>query len=157
MIGTVGSWSPTLSTVGIPTNPDPSNGETWGSYVATSSINPTNWTRAYARSAYLDPLPPRSNLAVLTGQTVTRIIFSGNASQGQNLTATQVEYSSGSGAAKKTVNVGKEVLLTGGAVGSPQILMLSGVGPLDVLDGANVGVELELPGVGHHLMDHLVR
>jgi len=67
------------------------------------------------------------------------------------------EYASAEGAAKKTVNVGKEVILAGGAVGSPQILMLSGVGPQDVLNAANVPVNLVLPGVGQHLQDHLVR
>jgi choline dehydrogenase-like flavoprotein len=88
--------------------------------------------------------------------TVTRIIFSGDSTQG-NLTATQVEYSTADGAPKKTVNVGKEVILAGGAVGSPQILMLSGVGPQDVLKAAGVNVSLVLPGVGNHLQDHLVR
>lgn len=155
MLPTVGSWSPTLQAVGIPTSPNPSAGQTWGSFVATSSINPSNWTRSYARSAYLDPLPPRSNLAVLTGSTVTRLIFSGDSSQG-NLVATQVEYASAAGAPKKTVKVGKEAILTGGAVGSPQILMLSGVGPQDVLKAAKVNMKLNLPGVGHHLQDHLV-
>ena len=156
MVPAVGDWSPTLESVGIPTNSDASGGETYGNFVATSAINPSNWTRSYARAAYLDPLPPRPNLSVLPSNTVTRIIFSGNSSQG-NLTATQVEYASAEGAAKKTVNVGKEVILAGGAVGSPQILMLSGVGPQDVLNAANVPVNLVLPGVGQHLQDHLVR
>jgi choline dehydrogenase len=156
MIPTVGDWSPTLETAGIPTNPDPSGGQTWGNFVATSSINPSNWTRSYARAAYLDPLPPRPNLSVLPMSTVTRLIFSGNSSTG-NLTATQVEYASAAGVARKTVNVGKEVILTGGAVGSPQMLMLSGVGPPDVLKAADVDVNLALPGVGQHLQDHLVR
>jgi choline dehydrogenase-like flavoprotein len=152
----VADWSTTLEAVGIPMNSDPSGGETAGSFIATSSINPNNWTRSYARAAYLDPLPPRPNLSVLPMNTVTRIIFSGNSSQG-NLTATQVEYASADGAMKKTVNVNKEVILTGGAVGSPQMLMLSGVGPEDVLEAAGVDVNLVLPGVGHHLQDHLVR
>lgn len=155
MFPIVGNWSDTLSAVGVDPSPDSAGGQSWGSYVATSAINPSNWTRSYARSAYLDPLPPRANLAVLTGNTVTRLIFS-NSTAGGNLTATQVEYANGAGATLKTVNVGKEVILAGGAVGSPQILMLSGVGPEDVLKGAGVDVNLVLPGVGHHLQDHLV-
>src|ERR1700691_4957102 len=154
MLSTVGDWSPTLEAVGVPVSSDASGGESWGSFVATSSINPGNWTRSYARSAYLDPLPPRPNLSVLPMNTVTRIIFSGNSSDG-NLTATQVEYATADGATKNTVNVGKEVILAAGAVGSPQVLMLSGVGPQDVLDAANVEANLILPGVGHHLQDHL--
>lgn len=156
MYPVVGNWSSTLSAVGVPPSPDSAGGQAWGSYIATSSINPANWTRSYARSAYLDPLPPRANLAVLTGNTVTRLIFSGNSAGGGNLTATQVEYASGASAVRKTVNVGKEVILAGGAVGSPQILMLSGVGPQGVLTFAGVNASLVLPGVGHHLQDHLV-
>ncbi|KZP19682.1 GMC oxidoreductase, partial [Athelia psychrophila] len=155
MYPVVGNWSSTLSAVGVPPSPDAAGGQAWGSYIATSSINPANWTRSYARSAYLDPLPPRANLAVLTGNTVTRLIFSGNSAGGGNLTATQVEYASGASAVRKTVNVGKEVILAGGAVGSPQILMLSGVGPQGVLTFAGVNASLVLPGVGHHLQDHL--
>jgi choline dehydrogenase len=156
MVAAVGDWSPTLEAVGVPTTSDASGGQTYGSFVATSAINPSNWTRSYARAAYLDSLPNRPNLAVLPMNTVTRIIFSGNSSDG-SLIASQVEYATAAGAAKKTVNVNKEVILTGGAIGSPQILMLSGVGPPDVLQAAGVPVNLPLPGVGQHLQDHLVR
>jgi choline dehydrogenase-like flavoprotein len=52
--------------------------------------------------------------------------------------------------------VNKEVLLSGGVVGSPQILMLSGVGPKDVLDAAGITVRVDLPGVGQHIQEHLV-
>jgi choline dehydrogenase len=155
MVPPVGDWSPTLEAVGVPTNSDASGGETYGNFVATSAINPSNWTRSYARAAYLDSLPNRPNLAVLPLNTVTRVIFSGNSSDG-SLTASQVEYASASGAPRKTVNVNKEVILTGGAIGSPQMLMLSGVGPPDVLQAAGVPVTLPLPGVGQHLQDHLV-
>jgi choline dehydrogenase-like flavoprotein len=68
-----------------------------------------------------------------------------------------VEYSPDGGATKLTVNVNKEVILAGGTVGSPAVLLYSGVGPKDVLDAAGVDVVSELPGVGHHLQDHLVR
>ena len=56
-----------------------------------------------------------------------------------------------------TVKVNKEVILSGGAVGSPHVLLHSGVGPKDVLTGAGVPVQIELPGVGQHLQDHIVR
>jgi choline dehydrogenase-like flavoprotein len=67
-----------------------------------------------------------------------------------------VEYASNSSAPRKTIKVNKEVILTGGALGSPMILMHSGVGPKDVLDAASVPVRLELPGVGQNLQDHMV-
>ncbi|OBZ73613.1 Pyranose dehydrogenase 1 [Grifola frondosa] len=72
-----------------------------------------------------------------------------------NLTATAVEYASSSGAARQTVNVNKEVILAGGSIGSPHVLLLSGVGPTDVLQAAGVPVQVALPGVGQHLQDHI--
>lgn len=55
------------------------------------------------------------------------------------------------------MTVNKEVILAGGAIGSPHVLMHSGIGPKDVLTAAGVDVVLELPGVGQHLQDHIVR
>ncbi len=136
-------------------NDDAYNGDTYGAFIATSSINLSNWTRSYARSAYIDSLPLRANLAILPNATVTRIIF--DSSNSNNLTATGVEWAAYSGAAKQTVSVKKEVILAGGAVGSPHVLMLSGVGPKDVLQAAGVAVQVDLPGVGQHLQDHIVR
>lgn len=154
MVPIVGDWIPTLAAVGVPATNDAYSGSGWGAFIATSAINPKNWTRSYARSAYIDPLPPRANLDIVPNQLVTRIIF-GEGSAG-NWTATQVEYSSG-GSQRKTVGVNKEVLLTAGAVGSPHVLMHSGIGPSDVLKNAGVKMLAELPGVGQHLQDHIVR
>ncbi|RDX48422.1 GMC oxidoreductase [Lentinus brumalis] len=149
----VGNWTQTLGNIGVAVNDDAYNGDTYGAFIATSSINPSNWTRSYARSAYIDSLPLRANLAILPNATVTRIIF--DSSNANNLTATGVEWAAYSGAAKQTVSVKKEVILAGGAVGSPHVLMLSGVGPKDVLQAAGVAVQVELPGVGQHLQDHI--
>lgn len=54
------------------------------------------------------------------------------------------------------MDVRKEVILAGGAIGSPHVLLASGVGPRDVLEAAGVQVNVELPGVGQHLQDHIV-
>lgn len=150
----VGKWTPTLENIGIPGIVDPAGGSNSGSFIANSAINPSNWTRSYARSAYIDPLPKRGNLDILAGATVTRIVF--NNSTSGNLTATGVEYAREAGGKKVVVKVNKEVILAGGTIGSPSILMLSGVGPKDVLKAAGVTLQSELPGVGQHLQDHLV-
>ncbi|KAK7903764.1 hypothetical protein LTR67_001784 [Exophiala xenobiotica] len=150
----IGEWSQAMENVGIPVSHDTYGGHNWGAYVSTSAINPTNWTRSYSRSGYLDPLPPRSNYDVLADAHVTRILFNSSSKAG-NLSANAVEYSPDGGATKLTVNVNKEVILAGGTVGSPAVLLYSGVGPKDVLDAAGVDVVSELPGVGHHLQDHL--
>lgn len=160
MVPLVGSWIPTLAALGVPETQDAYNGQTWGSFIATSTINPTNWTRSYARSAYIDSLPPRGNLQILPNFAVTRIVFSSNNTSGTNssgLTASAVEYASSSTSTRYTVGVTKEVILAGGAIGSPTILMYSGIGPKNVLQTAGVQVEVDLPGVGQHLQDHIVR
>ena len=150
----VGNWTQTLSDIGIPFSADANGGDGWGAFIATSSINPSNWTRSYSRSAYIDPLPPRSNLDILANATVTRIIFS-NSTSG-NITAVAVEYAGSRTDARQTVTVTKEVILAGGAIGSPHVLLHSGVGPQDVLQSAGVNLTLALPGVGQHLQDHIV-
>lgn len=123
--------------------------------MATSAINPTNWTRSYSRSGYLDPLPPRANYDVLANAQVTRILFD-SSSPKDNLTANAVEYTLDGGVTTLTVKVNKEVILAGGTVGSPTVLLYSGIGPKDVLAAAGVPLLSELPGVGQHLQDHIV-
>lgn len=153
MVPLVGNWTATLADIGVAVPNDAYGGENWGGFIATSSINPTNWTRSYSRSAYIDPLPPRANLAVLPNATVTRILF--DSSNKSNITATGVEWAASANAARQTVKVNKEVILAGGAIGSPHVLMHSGVGPADVLKAAGVDVTLDLPGVGQHVQDHI--
>jgi choline dehydrogenase-like flavoprotein len=128
--------------MGIHSSSDPSDGDNSGAFVTTLTINPTNWTRSYSKSAYIDPYD-RPNLHILTDAQVSKIAFDGTK-------ATSVEYGDG-----KSVGVKKEVVLSAGPIGSPTTLMRSGVGPKDVLDGAGVSTVVELPGVGQHLQDHL--
>ncbi|KIO34158.1 GMC oxidoreductase [Tulasnella calospora MUT 4182] len=149
-----GQWGATLGNLGVDVTSDADSGEGWGAFVSTSAINPSNWTRSYSKSAYIDPLPPRANLHIMTNQTVTRLIFDNSAG---TLKATAVEYANNGYQTKPwpTVGVNKEVVVTGGPVGSPNILMQSGVGPADKLKAAGVEVAYALPGVGQHVQDHL--
>ncbi|KAJ5750625.1 hypothetical protein N7533_007653 [Penicillium manginii] len=147
----VGQWSEACANIGIPISADMYGGSNWGAEVSTSCINPSNWTRSYSRTGYLDPLPDRGNYDVLANAHVTRIIFDSTS----NLTANAVEYTPNNGTTKKTINVTKEVILAAGSVGSPAVLLHSGVGPKDVLSSAGVDLVHELPGVGQHLQDHL--
>jgi choline dehydrogenase len=130
-------------------------GENWGVDVSTSCINPSNWTRSYSRSGYLDPLPERSNYDVLANAHVTRLVFDDLKSSGNKI-ANAVEYTTDNGDTKLKVKVKKEVILAGGTIGSPAVLLHSGVGPKDVLSDAGVELVSELPGVGQHLQDHFV-
>jgi len=102
--------------------------------------------RLSAARAYLHPVMDRSNLKVECRAFVTRIAFEGTRAVG-------VDYTHGRGQARRT-NAG-EVVLCGGAINSPQLLQLSGVGRADELKALGVDVVQDLPGVGENLQDHL--
>lgn len=155
MFPEVADWSASCDSIGIPVSDDFYRGENWGSVVSTSTIDPSTWTRSYSRTGYLDPLPDHGNYDVLTNAHVTRILFD-SSSPSDNRRASAVEYTPDEGATKRAVNVNKEVIVAAGSVGSPAVLLHSGVGPKDVLSNAGVDLVLELPGVGQHLQDHLV-
>ena len=102
--------------------------------------------RCSAAVAYLKPAKERSNLTILTNSQVSKVIF-------ENKKAVGVEFiQQGS---KKTIRSNKEVILSAGAIQSPQILQLSGVGPAKLLQEFNIPVVHDLPGVGENLQDHL--
>ncbi|KAK7456342.1 hypothetical protein VKT23_010588 [Stygiomarasmius scandens] len=159
------SWTPSLSSLGVPLNSDPVSGNNTGSFIANSAIRKSDWTRSYSRSGYIDGITgSRSNLDILTGATVTGIVWDNSSStsttpssnSNDGLKATGVQYAFSSAGQKFTVSVNKEVILSAGAVGSTQVLMVSGVGPQAVLQGAGVDVKVALEGVGARLQDHLV-
>ena len=150
----VGYWSESLENIGIPISENMYGGDNWGAEVSTSCINPSNWTRSYSKTGYLDPLPDNGNYDVLANAHVLRIVF--DTSDSSNLTATSVEYTTDNGTTTSTVKINKEVILAAGTIGSPAVLMYSGVGPKDVLSDAGIDLVSELPGVGQHLQDHFV-
>ena len=91
----VGDWCTSNAAAGVATSKDTYGGDSWGCNVATSAINPANWTRSYSRTGYLDALAPRSNYAVLANAQVTKILF--DSSNADNITATGVEYTTDGG------------------------------------------------------------
>lgn len=111
-----------------------------------SDRNVYNGERWSTARAYLDPARKRSNLKIQTGSIVHKIIFDGTK-------AVSVTYMTGSGALK-SVQARKEIILSAGAVGSPHILMLSGIGPAAHLQDMGIDVLHDLPGVGQNLNDH---
>jgi choline dehydrogenase len=128
---------------GYPRNDD-FNGATQegvGQYQVTQKRG-RRWSSA---DAYLHPAERRPNLTVRTGALTTRVLVSGGR-------ATGVEYRSGGRV--HTVHATREVVLSGGAVNSPQLLMLSGIGPAEHLRSVGVDVVHDLPGVGGGLQDH---
>ena len=96
--------------------------------------------------AYLEPAAGRSNLTVRSGAHVTRVLLEGTR-------ATGVEYRSATGLVQ--VRAGREVVLCGGAFNSPQLLMLSGIGPREELSRHGIKLHHALEGVGQNLQDHI--
>jgi choline dehydrogenase len=113
--------------------------------VGTYQVTQKRGRRWSAADAYLKPALDRPNLTVRTGAQVTRVLLDGGR-------ATGVEYVQGG--RRHTVSAGAEVVLAGGAINSPQLLMLSGIGPADHLREVGVEVRHDLPGVGSGLQDH---
>jgi len=102
--------------------------------------------RMSAARAYLHPVRGRSGLAVISGAHATRIVFDGKR-------ATGVEYAKNG--ELRQVRASREVILSAGAVNSPQLLQLSGVGPAGLLQRFGIEVVQDQPNVGQHLQDHL--
>lgn len=97
-----------------------------------------------ASTAYYSPVQDRPNLSLLTDTRVTKIR---TACQGSTLRATGVEIGD------RFVAAGREVILAAGAIASPMLLQLSGIGPAKVLQSAGVQVNIDLPGVGANLQE----
>jgi len=101
--------------------------------------------RASTARAYLDPASKRPNLSVVTGAVTQRVLVEGKRAVG-------VEYRQGK--QLLTVHAAKEVILSGGSYNSPQLLMLSGIGPAAHLREHGITVVHDLPGVGRNLSEH---
>jgi len=130
--------------LGYPRNDD-FNGVTqqgFGPYQATLIAA----RRCSTAVAYLGAARRRSNLEIRTRAIALRVILEGGR-------ATTLEYQRGS--ARYQIRARRELLLCGGAIASPQLLMCSGIGPVDELEHAGIKVELALPEVGQNLQDHL--
>jgi choline dehydrogenase-like flavoprotein len=114
--------------------------------VGLFQVTHKNGERFSAAKAYLAPNRARPNLQVITGAQATRILFEGRRAVG-------VEYRLG--ARTKAIQARREVVLSAGSLLSPQLLMLSGVGPADHLREHGIPVLHDLPGVGRNLHDHV--
>ena len=129
---------------GIPETPDYNVVSYEGArYLEQSAHRGRRWTTA---TAYLKPARRRGNLAVETHAHACRVIFEGRRAVG-------VEYRKGG--AMRLARAGREVLLCAGAIQSPQLLELSGIGPAAILQAAGIPVLADLPAVGEQMIDHL--
>jgi choline dehydrogenase len=130
--------------IGIPFNTDYNGATQEGvGYFQQTAYKGLRWSTA---KGFLKPVRDRRNLIVQTRAQTRKVLFNGKEAMG-------IEYVHEG--VVKTVRARVEVILAAGAIGSPQILQNSGVGPASVLNNAGVQVRHELPGVGRNLQDHL--
>ncbi|KAF9523934.1 alcohol oxidase [Crepidotus variabilis] len=156
MINITANWTAACAGAGIPEQKSPNGGTTLGGFITPSSINPSNETRSYSRPAYIDSLPPRSNLHILSESTVLKFNMQSKQDKSGNYIIESVEYAKDSSQTSNTVvKINKEFILAAGALSTPKILMYSGVGPKDTLESAGISMKVELPGVGQRLQDHM--
>ena len=137
------AWFQAAVEAGYPSSAD-GNG-TVSEGVSWTEMNIVEGRRQSTADAYLRPVVDRPNLTVITTAQVNRLILDGPRCRGAEYTVGDVAH---------RVEVEHEVVLCAGAVGSPQLLMLSGIGPAADLRNLGIEVLLDLPGVGQNLHDH---
>ncbi len=137
------AWLQACQQAGLPYNPDFNSGDPAG--CGLYQITARNGRRSSAAVAYLKAARKRSNLRIETGCTVTRVII-------ENGRAVGVECARG----KRQIvfRAQQEVVLSAGAIATPKLLMLSGIGPKDQIGARGIDVHADLPGVGQNLQDH---
>ena len=130
------------STANYPHDPDMNNPDSWG--VGPVPMNNPEGVRMSTALTYINPQRHRLNLTIRANVVVRKVLFDGTRASG-------VEVESGG---EVFVLEGDEIVLSAGAIASPQLLMLSGVGPAAHLRGLGIPVVCDLAGVGQNLRDH---
>ena len=139
--------------LGYPRNEDFNSGEQDG--FGLYQVTQRGGQRWSAARAYLQPARSRPNLTAWTGALARRVVVEaagGDGAAGGRATGVEVERDG----ERVTAHATRDVIVAGGAFGSPHLLMLSGIGPAGHLRDHGVPVVLDLPGVGEGLQDHLV-
>jgi choline dehydrogenase len=144
------AWREAAEECGIPKIAEFNRGDNFGN--AYFQMNQRSGRRWSATKAFLRPVLHRPNLTVRTGALVERVVTE-TRDGSTRAVGVAVRFAAGSHA--QTLRARREVLLAAGAIGSPQILQLSGVGPGALLQQHAIGVVRDAPGVGANLHDHL--
>ena len=139
------AWVAAAQNAGYPFNNDYNGAKQEG--VGYFQLTAKNGRRCSAAVAYLNPVKHRSNLKIITKAHTSRINFDGTRATGVNYV--------GSNGKEQIVSAKREVILSSGSIGSPQILMLSGIGEAQQLKENGIDILKDLPGVGKNLQDHL--
>jgi choline dehydrogenase len=138
------AWLQACQQAGLPYNPDFNSGSQAG--CGLYQITARNGRRSSATTAFLNPARKRPNLSIWTRTRVTRMLVEEGRAVG-------VEYIAAGH--KWITRANREVIVCAGAISSPKLLMLSGIGPADEMRRHGIEVVADLPGVGQNLQDHI--
>ncbi|KAH8911654.1 GMC oxidoreductase [Coniochaeta sp. PMI_546] len=142
--GPFSSWmQPALNEIGIPTAVDFNSGTVMGAQYCSSTIDPNTEMRESSQTSFLNAAATRPNLSVYQATLAQKIIFSAS------------KRATGVAIPGATLTAQKEVILSAGAFQSPQLLMVSGVGPVSLLTSLGIPTVADRPGVGQNLTDHV--
>jgi choline dehydrogenase-like flavoprotein len=133
---------------GLPRTPDYNGAQQWG--CAPAQVTQKDGERWSAAKAYITPHRNRPNLTVITHAHTSKVLMESNGDQQRAVGVQYLHHD-----ATLEVRARQEVVLSSGAFGSPQILMLSGIGPAEHLRTLGIPVRHVLPGVGQNLQDHV--
>lgn len=135
-----------MEAIGIKQAQDFNLGTLMGAQYCSSTINPSSEQRSSSQESFLSKITP-SSLTTYSNTLAKKIVFNKN----KKATGVQVKGLLGN---TITLSVTKEVIISAGAFQSPQLLMVSGVGPANTLNEHNIDIVAELPGVGQNMWDH---
>lgn len=132
---------------------DGNSGEAYGLSWYPNTMNPRTGERSHARNSYYDPISARPNLHVMLETLATELMFDISNSTGK-LVARGINIADTKTYTSTTVYARKELILAAGAINTPKLLQLSGIGPRSVLEVAGIPVKLAHDGVGANFQDH---
>ncbi|KAI1393421.1 putative GMC oxidoreductase [Hypoxylon trugodes] len=142
-------WRETLTTLGFSVTDDVFSGQLSGGMVILDTVQPATKQRSYVGNAYLEPARSRSNLTIWTKASAEKILF--DKSNGTPVvTGVQVQKDDKT----QIVKARKEVIISAGAINSPKILELSGIGDSKLLKSLGIDVVVDNPHVGENLQNH---
>ena len=145
-------WAPTLANMGLAPNGDPRDGVSLGGYNNPMPMTRGTSQRSFAGNSYWSPYTHRPNLHTITKAVVNNIVFSQSKSQEGELLATGLNFTVNN--QSFLANAGKEVIISGGTMKSPQMLELSGIGNATILESYGIKSLIDNPNVGENFQDH---
>ncbi|KAI0018400.1 putative GMC oxidoreductase [Xylariomycetidae sp. FL0641] len=148
------AWADTFRDSGHYVSHDPFHCPSVGSFSSISSVDPNTNQRSFSTTAYYYPVKSRNNLEVVTNAFVKKVVLDGQKQGNQSTKAVGVVYEHEGELIE--VACKKDVIMAAGALQTPKILELSGIGHGDVLKKHGIDTIVDLPGVGENLHDHLM-